>query len=106
MSGGAFDKQISIQTQSDSRDAFNQKVSTWNNFATVWARLEPVSGREFISRSGEAAKATHKWRAWWIDGVKPSQRVVYGARVFDILHVTSPLGREQEMELICEERVT
>lgn len=106
MSGGTFDKLISIEQQSATRDTFNQKVSTWNNFAQIWARIEPLNGREFISRSGEAAKATHKITGWWIDGVLPSHRITYGARTFDILHVSSPQGREREIEMVCEERLT
>lgn len=79
---------------------------SFTDVISLWASIEPLTGDEILRAGQMDVKMTHRVRHHYYPGVRPSWRVVYGSRVFDIKHVNDPEERHRELELICEELVT
>jgi len=95
---------IKLQTQSVSQNNYGEKINVWQDFATIWASIEPLRGREYIEASGKKAEVTHRIRIRYLANIKAGMRVIYGNRVFEII---SPpidiLEKHEEIELMCKE---
>jgi SPP1 family predicted phage head-tail adaptor len=62
-----------VQTQNPTTGAM---VDSWKPFATVWASLEPLSGREFIAASATQSKVDTRAKMHKMDGINASMRLV------------------------------
>ena len=71
-----------------------------------WAAIEPLSGSETQDAKQMEGRVTHQIRMRHISGlnIKPTWRVVYNARVFNITQVV-PDEVFRETRLICTEVV-
>jgi SPP1 family predicted phage head-tail adaptor len=99
------DKLLTFQRRGTAQDASGQEVETWTDVTPQsWARILPVSGREYFNASGERAEVTHRieinYRA-----LAPRDRAVYGSRVFDIKSVINVEERNRDLLLMCTEHV-
>jgi len=75
----------------------------WADVATIWASIEPLSGREFFAAQQVNAEVTTRIRTRYLAGIKSSMRVVYGSRIFDIQSIIDIEERHTEMHLMCKE---
>lgn len=79
----------------------------WNDlYADIPASIEPLSGYELLRAESYEAGLTHRVRTRFYEGIRPSDRILYGTRVFDIKRPIDPEERHRELELMCEELVT
>ena len=72
--------------------------------ATVWASIEPVSGRELQGAQQIVSQVTHKITIRWLDGVQALQRVNFEDRVFQIQYIQNPNETHKMLILLCIER--
>lgn len=105
MRAGKLRHRVQIQERSNARDEFNQQLDVWTPAATVSANIVGLSGREYLSRSGEAAEATHRVEMRSYAGLTPAHRILFGARILDILYVSDIDNRGIEMHVLCKERM-
>ena len=75
---------------------------SWGVLTTVWASIDPVSGREYFSSQQVQSEVTSKIHIRWLEGVKPDMRVKHGNTVYAIISVL-PDNRRKEMVLMCKE---
>jgi len=85
------------------RSASGAVVKTWQAFATVWARVEPIGGRERFGSSEFAKELTHRVTIRALIGLTSDMRIKLGTRAFDILSVTDRDERGRMMQLECRE---
>lgn len=78
------------------------------SYATnIPAAVIPLQGSELFQRAQFEATLTHRIEIRYRSDVKPSDRVLYGTRVFDIKSPPIDLEeRHRETHLMCEELVT
>lgn len=106
MRAGTLRQRVTIQEKPPvSQDSYGAEAPGWAAVATVWARVETLSGREFISRGQEQAEVSHKVTIRFRDGVAPTMRLAWGGRRLEILSVLSDNVR-RELLLMCSEEVT
>jgi SPP1 family predicted phage head-tail adaptor len=105
MQAGRLRHQVTLETQSTILDTFGEESNAWTATATVWASIEPISGRERLLASGTQADITHRIRMRYRSGVAPRMRVTFGTRHFDIVSVANREERNRELELMCQELV-
>ncbi len=105
MRSGRLRHRVTIQSRSATMDAAGGQPDTWTDVATVWAGVEPLSGREYLAASANNAEVTHKVTMRHRDGVTAAQRLAFGIRRFDILAVMDRDERGVELTLMCRERV-
>ncbi len=71
--------------------------------ATVWASVEPMSGREFIEAMKVQADVTVRIRIRYRSDVSPEMRVIHGTHTYEIDAVLDQKGERKEMYLMCHE---
>ena len=75
----------------------------WHDYATVWAAIEPLRGREYLAAQQEGAEVTGRITTRYINGVKPGMRWKYESRIFDIISVIDLEERHVELQLMVKE---
>jgi SPP1 family predicted phage head-tail adaptor len=97
------------------QDGFGGPVtSDATPFATVWASIEAVSGKELYSAQQMTAQVTHLVTIRWVPGVKSKMDVWFTdligspaaplTRQFQILDVQNPDEKQHVLLLYCIER--
>jgi len=79
---------------------------SWEDYAAVWASVEPLKGAEYYAAQQVNAEVTGKVVMRYLSGVVPKMRVVFGTRTFEILSVINPDERNRELQLLVKEPVT
>lgn len=111
MNLGKLRHRVTIESSSASRDEFGGEVITWATVATVWAAVEPLSGREFLDARRQEAEVSTRIRIRYRAGLVPGMRVTWGpgtspaqgSHVYDILAVIERESRRREIWLMVRE---
>lgn len=108
MSGraGTYRHKITIETPTETIDAFGQAVKSWDTYAQPFAAVEPLQGREFFASSEVQSEVTTRIRMHYQSGITTKMRVSYGGLVYDIQAVINPKLMNGELQLMCSEGVT
>jgi SPP1 family predicted phage head-tail adaptor len=104
MQAGNLRHRVELQRVAVALDSHGDSVETWSTLATVWASIEPLSGREFLQASSTTSDVTVRIKIRGGVALTPKDRVKYGDRLFDIRHVIDWGGRGVETQLMCTER--
>jgi SPP1 family predicted phage head-tail adaptor len=101
VNAGALRNRVTLER---SGDPSNWGVTAaWSTFATVWAKVEPVSGREYVEGRLIQSELTHKVTIRYLSGVKADMRVNFEGRYLKIFAVRNVGERNRELELDCTE---
>lgn len=108
MTIGTYDKRVTVQVRTGEADALGNVVSSWVDRAERWAVIADGSGSELYRAQQVdptvSAVVTLRER---FDGLKPTDRIKYGDRVFHISAVTGGSDRtvHRGQVLACIEEV-
>lgn len=108
MPAGHFDKRVRIERADQSRDDIGGVDRDWQLVAKRWAAISDLSGNELIQAQQVTPEITARiLLRERFDGLLPTDRIVYGARVFNIGAVTGGSDRvtDRGQELLCVEVV-
>jgi SPP1 family predicted phage head-tail adaptor len=103
MQAGGLRHRIDIEQNVGTTDTFGATTDSWALFTTLWAAIEPLSGRELLQAQQIQADITHRVRFRYVSGVTAKMRVLYGSRIFNILSIINPEERNREITLACKE---
>jgi len=103
MTIGELNKRIIIQYPTIAKDALGSMVTTWNEVATVWAAIWPVSASEQVRNNATSMVITTKIRVRYRSVLKASWRVKYGNRYFSIEGIVNPNESNEWLDLLCKE---
>lgn len=68
--------------------------------------MEPISGREFWAGHQVQAEVTHRIRMRYLPGVRPTMKVFFGEREFEIESIINWQERNIDLQLMCKEKVS
>lgn len=106
---GKMRHRITFQSFSGAVDTFGDPLhgseDQWNDVATVWAAIDPVSGREFYAAEQSQSEVTHKVRCRYRPGLTTAMRIKLGARLFEIVSIINWEERGESLLLMCKELV-
>lgn len=102
MRAGRLDRQITIQSFSNTVSADGTPVETWTMLATVRAQIIEASTEEYQRAYGEGGNTAIIVRIRWLDGVTIRHRALYEGRNLNVREVKE-IGRRRGLELRCEE---
>jgi SPP1 family predicted phage head-tail adaptor len=105
MRAGALDTRAVVQAQSLTQNEFGESVITWVDFATIWAEVEQLSGRELWAMQQVHSPVTTRVRVRPLAGLLPSMRLVFDERVLAIESVVLSRKRKEYVELMCSEGI-
>ena len=103
MRGGRLRHSVIIQTPTEVNDSHGQPIKTWATFATVYAAVEPISGREYFDAAQINSEITTKIIIRALSGVTTKMRISYDSRLYNIQSIINVRERDREMHLICSE---
>ncbi len=103
MEAGALRHKVIIQQPTETTNSLGEITPSWTTFATVWAEILPLSGKEYWSSKQVNSEVTGKIRIRYKSGITPKMRVKYGTRIFNIEAVMNYLERNIESILLVSE---
>lgn len=87
---GALRTELSLQSAVLTGDGLGGHTAAWQDVATVFGLIEPVSQASRFGAGQVQEENTHRIIIRRRDGVAPGMRFVSQARVFDVLTVHDP----------------
>lgn len=107
MRSGRLRHRVALERAIDAIDEHGDTVPTWERIATVYAAVEPLSGREYFLAAQINAEVSTRITIRASTGFRltPKDRVRFGARLFDIESVVDRGERGKELELLVVERI-
>lgn len=108
MRSGRLNKRIQIARQVETTDAHGERLSATSTFASRWASIEPINGREYIAAIGTNSKITTQIRIRHDSvtaTIAPSDLVIYGQTIYDIEAVINSRTENRELLLMCQSGV-
>jgi SPP1 family predicted phage head-tail adaptor len=97
---------VTIQRPEVDTDVSGEAVVTaWTDVATVWAAIEALSGREWLTSAEFRPNVTTRIRVRWRDGLDASMRVLHRERVYGIDAVLPQYQGMSEIHLMCTDGV-
>ena len=82
VAAGRRSRRIVIQSLAQTTTDGGEVSETASTFATVWAAIEPLSGREAWIAKQSQATTTHKITMLYMPGITPEMQAVYNSRTF------------------------
>jgi len=101
---GELNKRILLQYTTSVVDAMGGSDDIWNDKATVWAAIWPVSAAEQVRAGQTFGTVTHKIRIRYRSDIRNSWRIKFGERYFTILGPPiNPNEKNEWLDLITKE---
>ena len=102
MDAGMLRHLITIQQRTTDKNSYNE-LTDWQDFITVHASVGTLTGKEYFAAEQIQSEVTHKVIIRYAAGIKPSMRVKFGDRLFDIMYIVNFQERNIELTLMCSE---
>ena len=103
MEAGKLRNQIAIQAKTATTDSYGGPVESWSTFATVWASIEPLQGRELVNAQSVFAETTVKITMRYLSGVTTAHRITHGGKIYNIQSVLNTEMQNRELVLMASE---
>lgn len=104
---GKMRHRITFQRFSGALDDFGDPLqadaANWTDVATMWAAIDPISGREFYAAEQSQSEVSHKIRCRYRTGLDTAMRITYGKRRFKIISLIDWEERHESLLLMCKE---
>jgi SPP1 family predicted phage head-tail adaptor len=98
---GPLDKKIVLQHSVQTVDDFGGTVDTWTTYATPWARVRPLKGRELIAAKAAQSEVTTRIEMRYRPDVTTDDRIVYGGKYYNISAVIDPEEKHEELQIMA-----
>lgn len=85
MAIGKLRHRITIQEPTETTDNHGGYTESWSTFATVWARISPMSASEKHFADKLEEEVTHKIKIRSLSGLSAKMRIQFGSRIFKIV---------------------
>lgn len=106
---GKMRHRITFQRFTGSLDDYGDPLqaddSHWADVATVWAAIDPISGREFYAAEQSQSEVSHKVRCRYRSGLNTAMRINFGKRRFSIISIIDWEERHESLLIMCKELV-
>jgi len=103
MQAGKLQHRIALQSSSVAADTFGEPIQTWTTYGTVWADVQPFSGRERLYAQQAGAETNYRVIIRYNSSVLPTHRVYWGTKYLEINAVINTGANNEQMELMCKE---
>ncbi len=87
MEPGKLFHPVQIEQKTETTDSMGGVTSAWAKASggNVWARIEPLSGREFQEAQRVGSETTHKITLRPFSGLTANDRIKYGTKVYHLI---------------------
>lgn len=107
MQAGKLRHRIIIQEPVNSQDSETGALATaWQDIATIWADVYPLSAREFAAAQAEQGEITTRITIRFRKNISRKNRIMYDGKIFNIEGVLpDPDSGREYLTLPCSEGV-
>lgn len=101
--GGRLRERVTFQRRSSTRNDFGEETR-WRDLTTVWAGIEPLSGREYFNALQVQADVSTRIVCRYsseLSDVTPKDRIKHGSTVYDVRSVIDRGNRHRDLEFMC-----
>ena len=103
MRAGTLRHLVTIQRPEVSRDTAGGEAITWTPIATVYASVEPLSGREWVTSNAMGGEISHRVRMRYFAGLVNTDRLLFNGRILRIEAILNTEERNIELVAMCRE---
>lgn len=108
ISAGMLTRRIKIQRPSTIKDSVGAPCRSWLDVATVWADIQPLSGKEAVIANRISAELSHqiivRYQSLFDNPQQVAQmRVLYKARIFNIHSALNENEKHTQIILLASE---
>lgn len=99
---GELNKRVTLQQKTVTRAANGEEIVTWSDALTVWAKVDPIRGREFFAAAQMQGAVDYRVTIRYRAGIDRAMRVKFGSDILEL--VAEPINvksRNQWIELMC-----
>ena len=102
MNAGQLDQRIELQRLTRTDDGYGGYVETWTTYASVWANVRPLSGRERYQAQQTQANANYRITIRYRSDVLDADRIVWRGQALNIRFRADGGPREQWLPIDAE----
>ena len=108
IAAGQLPRRLVIQSKATGPDTFGGAPATWTDVATVWARIEPLTGRQLMAAQTISTEISHKitmryQSAWANPKTVAAYRGLYATRVFNFHASMNPGEMNESISILASE---
>jgi SPP1 family predicted phage head-tail adaptor len=106
LASGDMRERITLQTRGAGRDVLGKPTGAWADSFTVWAKAEPIRGREYFAQGQMQSEVTVRFVIRYRSDVVETMRVLWRDVPYEIL--SPPIntdGVREQLELMCSHGV-
>lgn len=105
MGAGDFNTPLTYELPTITRNDSNEAIDTFIAIATVWADIDPISGREYFAGAAVQNDATFKIKIRHRRDITTRGRFRNGGRIYEITAVINVKERNRELICLCRELI-
>jgi SPP1 family predicted phage head-tail adaptor len=103
MQAGQLNRRIFITQPPTAQDSAGQVSGVWPVFKTLWASVNPVSGREFVQGAQTESQITMTFEVRHITTITTDMRVQFDGKTWLIQSIIQPDDDHRRTQLMCRE---
>ena len=103
MQAGKLRHRVSLQELARNQSVTGEMIPSYAPYATVWASVEPLTGRELEFAQQITAETNYRVTIRYNSKVDVEHRVVFGDNTFEVTSVVNPDERNEQLFLMCKE---
>lgn len=106
MRAGNLRHRVDIQVQTETPDGLGGSTLSWDSVSgmgSVPAAIWPTSAKERLDGMKLEQVITHKIRIRYQSGITSKNRILFGARVFNIVSILNFEERNKVLDMLCTE---
>ena len=105
---GRYRHRVTFQNKNVEQNEYGEEVITWEDAITLWARVEPLSGREYVESSQAQADVSariYTRHSGTAVVLSPEMRAVHDSRNYEIRAIVNPSERDREYQIMVKEAI-
>ena len=103
IAAGTLKHSVTIQRYEETQNDFGEVIKGWFDLFTTRASVRPISGKEIAINHSIINEMSHKVYLRYKSHIKPSDRVIFKDRTFNIVSVINHDEQNISQELMCLE---
>jgi SPP1 family predicted phage head-tail adaptor len=103
---GNLRHRVTFQRLTEATNEVGETIQKLQDYRTVWAAIEPVTGREYYEAQKMQPELTYKITIRYLPDITPSMLIKYKDRLFQINDIINPDERNFTLQLMCIEKIT
>lgn len=100
---GDMRHRITFQEEVKTPDSHKGFTVGWRDLVSVWASVEPLSGREYFYSQQIKADITHRVKLRYRADITVKMRIKHRNRNLAIESILDKKERREELEILCRE---